>query len=111
MRYRGPHAPGQEDWEALPEGSEAVWQSEPPATLLDPFDDGGATMSERTDRPAERPALAPEPEWVRGICPRCGAPVVSNLYHVGGKGYILRWECWQAIGPEEARICDWRRVL
>jgi hypothetical protein len=52
---------------------------------------------------------APDPEWVRGTCPACGAALVSNSYYIGGKGYILVWECWERLGPSPS--CDYRRVL
>jgi hypothetical protein len=51
----------------------------------------------------------PDPEWVRGRCPMCGEDVVSNCYYVGGKGYIIIWECWASLG--ETPRCDYRRVL
>jgi hypothetical protein len=51
----------------------------------------------------------PDPEWVRGKCPRCGDDLVSNLYYRGGKGYIIRWECWSSLG--EVPTCEYRRVL
>jgi hypothetical protein len=51
----------------------------------------------------------PDPEWVRGRCPLCGEDVVSNCYYVGGKGYIIIWECWASLG--EKASCDYRRVL
>jgi hypothetical protein len=57
----------------------------------------------------ERPAERPDPAWVRGKCPHCGDVVVSNLYYVGGQGYLLRWECWSSLGEEAT--CDWRKVL
>ena len=50
----------------------------------------------------------PDPEWVRGVCPFCGSDVVSNCYYVGGKGYIILWECWEGLGEEPT--CDYRRV-
>jgi hypothetical protein len=53
----------------------------------------------------------PDPEWVRGSCPECGAPLVSNCYYVGGRGYLILWECWQALGEPARRSCDYRRVL
>ena len=31
----------------------------------------------------------PDPQWVRGTCPECGDELVSNLYYIGGKGYLL----------------------
>jgi hypothetical protein len=51
----------------------------------------------------------PEPEWVRGRCPECGEDVVSNCYYIGGRGYVIRWECWASLG--DAPTCDYRRVL
>jgi hypothetical protein len=52
---------------------------------------------------------APDPEWVRGRCPACGALLVSNSYYLGGKGYILVWECWERLGPSPT--CSYRRVI
>ena len=45
------------------------------------------------------PQYAPQPrkEWVVGTCPLCGSPVVRNSYYVGGKGYLLVEECWEAL--------------
>jgi hypothetical protein len=51
----------------------------------------------------------PRPEWVRGVCPQCGAPVVSNSYYVGGKGYWIVWECWLSLGANPS--CKYRKVL
>lgn len=52
----------------------------------------------------------PDPEWVRGVCPSCGEVVVSNCYHVGGRGYIIVWECWGSL-QWPAPTCDYRRIL
>ena len=59
----------------------------------------------------------PDPQWVRGRCPECGDDLVSNLYYIGGKGYLLVWECWGSLGADgedrgahEGR-CRYRRVL
>ena len=51
----------------------------------------------------------PDPEWVRGICPRCGAELVSKCYYVSGRGYLVVWECWASTGDDPG--CDYRRVL
>lgn len=51
----------------------------------------------------------PNADWVRGICPQCGAEIVSSLDHVPGHGYLLTWECWQSRG--ENPKCSYRRVL
>ena len=39
----------------------------------------------------------PDPMLVRGNCPHCGAPLVSNLYYWPGHGYRVRWECWVSM--------------
>ena len=51
----------------------------------------------------------PQPEWIRGRCPECGDDLVSNLYYIGGKGYLLTWECWSSLG--DAPKCRYRKVL
>lgn len=51
----------------------------------------------------------PDPAWTRGKCPVCGDDVVSNLYYIAGRGYLIRWECWSAL--RERPSCDYRRVL
>ena len=69
-------------------------------------------MGTRESRPAaarEAEIARPEPEWVRGHCPRCGEELVSNCYYVSGRGYLVIWECWGALDPEPR--CDYRRVL
>jgi hypothetical protein len=63
------------------------------------------TTTETKHRRTERPS----PEWVRGVCPYCGSELVSNAYHVGGVGYVIFWECWEALGA--APTCDYRRSL
>ena len=56
-----------------------------------------------------KPEGQPKPEWVRGVCPTCGGPVVSNMYYVGGKGYRAVWECWHSLS--ETPSCSYRKVL
>lgn len=51
----------------------------------------------------------PNPEWVRGVCPLCGEPVVSNCYYVGGRGYVVLYECWASLC--EPPICAYRKVI
>ena len=51
----------------------------------------------------------PDPAWVRGACPLCGAPVVSNCYYVGGRGFLVLWECWESL--RETPGCTYRKVL
>jgi hypothetical protein len=51
----------------------------------------------------------PDPNWVRGRCPECGDDLVSNMYYIGGQGYLMCWECWGSLG--ENPQCHYRRVL
>ena len=69
----------------------------------------GVVMDERGTQAATARTERPDPDWVRGRCPMCGEEVVSNCYYVGGKGYIIVWECWASLG--EGATCDYRRVL
>lgn len=59
-------------------------------------------------RPARREDR-PDDDWIRGRCPVCESDVVANCYYVGGKGYVLLWECWESLTEEPT--CDYRRVL
>lgn len=63
------------------------------------------TAPRRTGLRDERP----DPQWIRGRCPECGDDLVSNLYYIGGKGYLLRWECWSSLG--ESPACGYYKVL
>ena len=49
------------------------------------------------------------PEWLRGECPRCGGELIPNSYYVGGRGYLVVWECRASGGGETG--CDYRRAL
>jgi hypothetical protein len=51
----------------------------------------------------------PRPEWVRGLCPQCGEPLVSNCYYVGGRAYLVVWECWASLQAKPT--CNFRKVL
>jgi hypothetical protein len=51
----------------------------------------------------------PDPKRVRGRCPECGEELVSNMYYLGGKGYLLVWECWASLADEP--VCCYRRVV
>lgn len=62
----------------------------------------------------------PRPEWIRGNCPHCECkgmvtPVVSNCYYIGGRGYLIVWECWLSLldmeKDYEDRRCNYRKVL
>lgn len=66
-----------------------------------------------TPQPISGPAARPDAAWVKGICPLCGDAVVSNVYYVGGKGYLIVHECWGSLRANsgQANTCDYRRVL
>ena len=51
----------------------------------------------------------PRSEWVRGTCPQCGDELVSNCYYVGGRGYLVYWECWSSLGENPS--CAYRKVI
>ena len=55
------------------------------------------------------PADRPDPEWVRGTCPKCGDSLISNCYYAGGRGYIIYWQCWAAL--TQFPTCDYRRAV
>jgi hypothetical protein len=65
---------------------------------------GGVPLS-----PQARRSERPDPNDVRAVCPVCGSDVVSGAYYVPGRGYILRWTCWEAMGRPPS--CDFKRVL
>ena len=51
-----------------------------------------------------------DPEWVRGNCEACETGVlVSNLYYIAGKGFLMVWECTNRL--TDPPTCDHRRVL
>jgi hypothetical protein len=64
-----------------------------------------------TDYPVNLPSVSgrPDPQWVRGNCPECGDDLVSNMYYIGGKGYLIAWECWSSL--MENPTCAYRRFL
>ncbi len=77
-------------------------------------DDATAVTAARGERqPVGTPTLnsdgRPDPQWVRGRCPECGDDLVSNMYYIGGRGYLVAWECWASLG--ESPCCTYRRVL
>jgi ribonuclease HI len=55
--------------------------------------------------------------FARGDCPVCAEagrknPLVSNLYLIPDKGYLLVWECFAALLPVETETpCHYRRVI
>jgi len=51
----------------------------------------------------------PLPEWCRGKCPQCGDDVVSNCYYVGGRGYLIVWECWSSLFMNPT--CNYQHIL
>lgn len=72
--------------------------------------DPEAEMQPQTEhRPSMTPDGRPDPNWVRGRCPECGEELVSNMYYLGGKGYLIVWECWGSLSEDSE--CEYRRVL
>jgi len=64
----------------------------------------GALPTEEEERP--------RPEWVRGRCPECGDDLVSNLYYIGGQGYVIYWECWSSFPlTHTAPKCKFRKKM
>lgn len=61
------------------------------------------------DTTCPKPSPTPDPEWLRGECPRCGGDLVSICRYVTGRGYLLVWECWGAL--LEQPTCSYRRTL
>ncbi|HAH86098.1 MAG TPA: hypothetical protein DCL60_01855 [Armatimonadetes bacterium] len=58
---------------------------------------------------ANRTDDQPNAAWVRGVCPECGEPLISNCYYIKGKGYLIVWECWGSLKDEPA--CTYRKIL
>jgi hypothetical protein len=72
----------------------------------------GGTIYAGTLAEAEKKQLdekRPKARHVRGNCPECGAVLLSNLYYIEGKGYLLIWEC--EAGLMEEPTCTYRRVI
>ena len=65
--------------------------------------------NETVNKPRRTEDGRPNEEWIRGRCPECGDDLVSNFYYIGGKGYLLVWECWDSLN--ENPQCGYRRVL
>lgn len=61
--------------------------------------------------PPHHRADEPDLDWIIGVCPDCGAPVVSNTWHKGGCGYIVTQDCWNALGSHRTPTCSYRRVM
>lgn len=51
----------------------------------------------------------PDPEWIRGTCPECGSPLVSDMVFIAGKGYFCVWSCWNVRLAEPT--CTFGRTL
>lgn len=60
-------------------------------------------------RAAGKLSFPPDPEWVRGTCPKCGAEVISTAIYVKPKGYVIIWICWNALA--DSPTCNYTRTL
>ncbi len=74
-----------------------------------PLEKGAVTGVTAVNPVPETADGRPHPDWVRGRCPECGDDLVSSMYHVNGRGYLLCWECWGSRGENAA--CTYRRIL
>ena len=99
-----------------PEANSSEYQAMDKLRLTLPIENesGATTARSATNRlPVSTPPCDaeghPAPEWVRGCCPECGTALVSNMYYIGGQGYLVVWECWASLGEDPH--CDYRRVL
>lgn len=81
----------------------------PKTTITLPLEKGAISGVAAVNPPPETPDGRPHPDWVRGRCPECGDDLISNMYFVYGRGYLLCWECWGSRGENAA--CSYRRVL
>ena len=87
-------------------------QGDATAAPLYPYDTPIFVDDEETESEGEAALLPngrPKPSAVRGRCPECGEELVSNLYYIGGQGYLMVWECWASLG--ENAQCTYRCVL
>jgi hypothetical protein len=48
-----------------------------------------------------------DPKWIRGVCPQCGGGLLSNLYYIEGRGYLMVMECAESLSERPA--CNYRR--
>jgi hypothetical protein len=87
--------------------NDGSWVNSPEHGMLPTSEARGEIESVRSVFDAAVPG--PAPEWVRGKCPECGDHLVSNCYYVGGRGYIICWECWASLG--ERPTCNYRKVI
>lgn len=64
------------------------------------------TLDEAERKQLEAAKLS-DPGWIRGTCPVCGGGLLSNLYYVKGRGYLMIWECESSLSERPA--CNYRR--
>lgn len=57
----------------------------------------------------ERQSRERKPHMRRGRCPHCGEWLYAALYYMGGRGYLMAWECEGNFG--DPATCNYRRVL
>ena len=74
-------------------------------SIIDETNEAVLSVRQAYDGTSDRP----RPEWVRGVCPKCGDDLVANSFYVGGRGYLVVHECWSSLG--ETKTCDYRKVL
>lgn len=65
-------------------------------------------MSAAEEYPVEIVREQPDPEYVRGTCPKCGEVVVV-VHRESGGTWRMVWECLASVQPPIT--CDYRLVL
>lgn len=65
--------------------------------------DAALPIEERESVDEPEAEAGPDPEMVRGNCPRCPSVLVSRLDYIPGEGYLLYFQCFAE--------CGYRRVL
>ena len=59
--------------------------------------------------PSARQEQRPDADMIRAACPVCGSDIVSQVFYVQGRGYVIFWICWEFL--QEVPSCDYRRAL
>ena len=66
-------------------------------------------LQEKTKTALIRTDDRPDTKFIRGTCPECGEPLVSNCLYTDGKGYLIVWECWGMLKDKQS--CSYKRIL
>ena len=59
------------------------------------------------DPPHPIVSMLPDPSWIKGRCPSCGAPLVDNTYYQDSRGLFTLRQCWNSLqDPQECDVWD-----